>query len=67
MQKAESTIGTEKRLGVCILKKKLRRCRTLSRGASRRFTEGFIDTWAECSVRDESSWGGTRTSVFTAL
>jgi hypothetical protein len=46
MQKAESNIGTEQRLDVCILKKKLGRCRTFSRGACRRSTEGLIDTWA---------------------
>jgi hypothetical protein len=33
MQKAESNIGTEQRLDVCIREKKLRRCRTFSRGS----------------------------------
>jgi hypothetical protein len=66
---AESNIGTEQRLDVCVLEKETQEIQDVLTRSMPSFIEGLIDSWATCSVRDETSSGETRkgTSVFTAL
>jgi|ERR1700731_754131 hypothetical protein len=63
-KKAELNIVPEQRLGVCALEKVTLEMQDVLTRSMPSFIEGLIDTWAACSVRDETSSGETRKRNF---